>query len=98
MSRLPTSVVWVVAVVAAVAGAGYFFWPEFGKLEELRQEEKKLRVRIEVEEKKNQLLRKEEEDLRGNPDYVEKVAREKLGLIKQGEIVYKFDDENNNQK
>ena len=55
------------------------------KLEELRREEKRLRVRIEVAERKNQLLKREEEDLRSNPDYVEKVAREKLGLIKPNE-------------
>lgn len=92
MKPIPSSIFWGLTVAGAVVAVGYFFWPEFVKLEELRREEKRLRVRIEVEERKNQLLRREEEDLRSNPDYVEKVAREKLGLIKPNEIIYKFED------
>lgn len=94
MRRFSSTLVWISSIVAAILAAGYFFWPEFVKLEDLRREEKKLGTRLEVEERKNQLLRHEEEELQNNPDYVEKVAREKLGLIKPGEVIYKFDDEN----
>lgn len=98
MSRIKTSLIWVSAGVATVAGVGYFFWPEFVKLEELRREEKRLRMRIEVEERKNQLLQREEEELRNNPDTIEKVAREKLGLVKPGELLYKFEDDENKKE
>lgn len=95
MSRLTSSVWWALAIVSLVGVAGYFFWPDFSRREDLRQEEKRLNTRIEVEERKNQLLQREEEELRGNPDYVEKVAREKLGLVKSDEIIYKFEDGEN---
>ena len=42
----------------------------------------------ELEVQRAQLLQ-EKERLENDPVYLEKVAREKLGLIKQGEVVYR---------
>jgi len=91
MGRFATSFVWLGAIIAIGMTIGYFFWPQFMKLEKLNQTDRRLQLRIEAEERKNRHLQKEEQQLRTNPDYVEKVAREKLGLIKQGEVIYKFE-------
>jgi len=91
MGRFATSFVWLGAIVAIGLAIGYFFWPQFMKLEKLNQTDRRLQLRIEAEDRKNRYLQKEEHQLRTNPDYVEKVAREKLGLIKQGEVIYKFE-------
>ena len=40
--------------------------------------------------KKNELLKTEIRLLESNNSYIQLIAREKLGMIKEGEIVYKF--------
>ena len=39
---------------------------------------------------KNELLKTEIHLLENNSSYIQLIAREKLGMIKEGEIVYKF--------
>ncbi|MBI5206581.1 MAG: septum formation initiator family protein [Candidatus Firestonebacteria bacterium] len=43
-------------------------------------------------EKDNIMLEKEIEKLTKDDEYIEKIAREELSLIKSGEVVYKFVD------
>jgi len=43
--------------------------------------------------RENEHLRREIRALRTNPDAIEKVAREELGMIKPGEVLYKFKPE-----
>jgi cell division protein FtsB len=62
----------------------------------LKRSEKSLKARIEAEEGKNARLRREENDLKTDPNYVEKVAREKLGLVKPGELIYRFEEDKQN--
>lgn len=38
-------------------------------------------------------IRKEVKLLKTDPDYIEAYAREKLGLVKEGEIIYRFEDQ-----
>ncbi|MFC1724315.1 septum formation initiator family protein [candidate division KSB1 bacterium] len=61
------------------------------RLFERKNEENRLKAEIVKFEMENERLKKEimlleEEDL----DYIEKVAREKFGMIKEGEKVYKI--------
>lgn len=41
----------------------------------------------------NKNIRKEVKLLKTDPDYIEAYAREMLGLVKEGEIIYRFEDE-----
>lgn len=95
MERFAASLVWIAAIVGIGLSIGYIFWPQFMKYEELKRNEKSLELRIEGEQEKNIRLRQEEYSLRTDPEYVEKVAREKLGLVKPGEIIYKFEEDKN---
>ena len=70
-----------------------FFMPKF-------QEERRLRARLEearqdVRRTAETLreLKLKQERLREDPRYVEKIAREDLGLAKPGETVFRFVDE-----
>ena len=65
------------------------FLPGFSRLQELREQNRDLGKRIEILTKVNQELRREKEKLETDPTYVEKVAREKLGMARQGEIILK---------
>lgn len=42
--------------------------------------------------KENERLRKEVEALKTDPHYIEKLAREKLSLSKEGEIIYQYEE------
>jgi cell division protein FtsB len=65
------------------------FLPGFSKLHRLRKKNRNLEKRIEILTKTNEELKKEKEKLENDPSYVEKVAREKLGLTRKDEIVLK---------
>jgi cell division protein FtsB len=65
------------------------FLPGFLRLSGLKAKNRDLEKRIEMLEKANDQLRVEKEKLEKDPSYVEKIAREKLGLAGKDEIVLK---------
>jgi len=58
-----------------------------------KRHEKSLVQEKERIEKENKELRQEIERLKNDPSYVERLAREELGMVKEGEIVYMFPDD-----
>ncbi|MEW6171356.1 MAG: septum formation initiator family protein [Candidatus Omnitrophota bacterium] len=69
------------------------FLPSYAKFQELKKENKELELNIKKLEKENIYLRQEKIKLTSDPNYVEKVARQKLGVVRKGEIVYKIVNE-----
>ncbi|UCD55043.1 MAG: septum formation initiator family protein [Candidatus Omnitrophota bacterium] len=65
------------------------FLPGFSKLQKLREKNRNLKRRIEILTRANEELNKEKEKLENDPSYIEKVAREKLGMTRKDEIVLK---------
>ncbi len=66
------------------------FIPSYTKLEELRQRNFDLkRKMLELEAKHEELLR-EKRRLEDDPEYLEHVAREKMGLGREGEVIYRM--------
>ena len=76
-----------ILIVIAVIIAIYF--PGFSKLQEIREANRNLERRIEVLTKSNEELKKEKERLENDPSYTEKIAREKLGMTRKDEIIFK---------
>ena len=66
------------------------FLPSYTKMQELKQKNYEFHLGINELEAKNKKLLEEGHFLRNNPEYLEKVAREKMGLIREGETVYKI--------
>lgn len=58
----------------------------------LRSETGALRAEVETIRSQNNDLSEEIERLQKNPDLIEELARDELGLTKEGEIIFKFDD------
>ena len=58
----------------------------------------KLEIQNEINDLRNQiaLLEKEEEKLKFDEKYIEKIAREKFKMVKPGERVFKVSDEESN--
>jgi len=46
-------------------------------------------------EEENQKLREEVKRLQTDRRYIEEIARKELGMVKEGEIIYQFDDKKN---
>lgn len=71
------------------------FLPSYTKLQDLRQ--KNIDYSKQIEELKLRKIRLVEEmrRLERDPAYLEKVGREKMGLIRSGEVVYKISQPTN---
>lgn len=65
------------------------FLPPFAKYQELRYKNKKLESRIVELERQNKDLAEKKYRLETDISYVEKKAREKIGVVRKGEIVLK---------
>ena len=65
------------------------FLPPFARYQELRYKNKKLEERLESLKCENARLTEEKMLLETDINYVEKKAREKIGIVRKGEIVMK---------
>ncbi|MBI5193838.1 MAG: septum formation initiator family protein [Nitrospirae bacterium] len=63
----------------------------------IKRDHNRLSHEISQLDSSNKSLREEVTKLKTDPDYIESIARDKLGLVKEGEKVYKF-EERTNQK
>lgn len=68
---------------------GAIFLPGYSKFEKLKARSQKLERRISIMEAENKRMEEEKKKLESDLTYMEEVAREKLGMVKKGEIVYK---------
>jgi len=57
---------------------------------ELEMENRDLKEKLKAEQEKTLMLQKEVEDLKTSDRKIEKVAREKYGMVKEGEEIYKI--------
>ena len=72
---------------------GVFFWylPVFEQNERMRQQIMALENEVKAEEQKQARLQTAIRNLRDDPKTVERLAREKLGFAKPGEMVILFE-------
>ena len=78
-----TKVLLVAAVLVVI------FLPSFAKYQELSYKNRKMEERINFMERENKRMTMEKGLLETDAAYIEKKAREKLGVVRKGEIVLK---------
>lgn len=66
------------------------FLPSYSTMQDLKQKNKEYAQRITALEERNKKFEEERHLLQTDPEYVEKVGRETMGLIRPGETVYKI--------
>ena len=66
------------------------FLPGYTKLQELKDKNKDLETKIKYLNVENALLQKEIKRIESDPIYQEKIAREKMGVVRKGEIPIKI--------
>ena len=78
-------------VIFLVISLGLFliFLPGYSKRQELAAKNERLQRRIKELEEENRRFLVEEERLRTDPAYVEKIARDDMGMARKGEIIIK---------
>lgn len=64
------------------------FLPSFSKWQDAKQLDLDYQAKIKALETEHHELLEEKRLLEDDPDYLEKVAREKMGLIREGEVIY----------
>ena len=66
------------------------FLPGFSKLQDLREKNRDLESKIRRLNIENALLEEEMKKVASDPVYQERVAREKMGIVRKGEIPIKI--------
>jgi len=66
------------------------FLPSYTQMQDLKHRNQEYEHQIQDLTRKNIKLREERRLLKDDPEYFEKVAREKMGLVKENEVIYKF--------
>jgi len=66
------------------------FLPGYTKLQELRDRNRELETNIKKLNRENTILEEELKRLEDDPVYQEKIAREKMGVVRKGEIPVKI--------
>ncbi len=84
---------WLFLMTALLAGFGYHFYLKFQELQLLRRRQMDYQVRIDDLEARIAVLAREIEELHHNPDRLEMLAREKLGLAGENEKIFIIETE-----
>ena len=71
------------------------FLPGYTKLQELRDKNRDMTVRIKKLVVENSLLQEELKLVKDDPVYQEKIARERLGVVRKGEVPFRVIPEQN---
>ena len=66
------------------------FLPGYTKLQDLRDRNRDLEIKIKRLNIENALLQQELKKIESDPIYQEKIAREKMGVVRKGEIPVKI--------
>ena len=74
-------------ILLIIAALLVIYFPGFARLQQLKEENRNLEKRIDMLTKTNEDLEKEKKKLETDPTYIEKIAREKLGMVKKDEII-----------
>ncbi len=64
------------------------YLPSYTKMQDLKYRNEQYKKQIEELKKEEAALLEERKRLENDPEYLEKVARERMGLIRKGEKVY----------
>jgi len=79
--------IWLFAVTIIIL---LVFLPSYSQLQDLKQKNSDFSQKIEHLTRENAQLKEEKRRLEEDPVYLEKVAREKMGLVREGEVIYRI--------
>ena len=87
-----TRVVVVLLLIAFAIGIGYLCVPLMQQNARMRQRNLELEAQVQREEEIARQLKASLDALRSDPNAIERLAREKLGYAKPGEVIIRFQE------
>jgi len=84
-------ILFILALLSALFVIVYL--PGYSHYQEISSQEEELLAQIEELNKSNEALENELDLLRNDVTYLEKIVRDRMGLVKPGEVLYKFVEE-----
>ncbi len=81
-------IIFIVVIVLLILA---IFYPSYKAMQDKKKVVSEYETRIAVLEEANKYLTEEKRRLEEDPTYLEGVAREKMGLLKEGEVRYEFE-------
>lgn len=93
-SKLTQAAVALVVVAFALL-IGMYYLPLLQQNERMRADILRLQTQLQIEEAKSKQLQAQIDELRNDPNAVERLAREKLGYAKPGETIIRFESATN---
>jgi cell division protein DivIC len=90
ISRQFIAGLYVILFLGFGAGAGVLFFDARAELNQLKSIEAATRQRLAAEEARLQAQQKILERLRSDPDFVEKVLKERWHFAKPGDVIFRF--------
>ncbi len=79
--------IWLFFLTVALLAV---FLPSYARMQDLKQKNREYIQRIDLLQKRNAQLEQERHLLETDPVYLEKVGRQQMGLVREGETVYKI--------
>lgn len=89
--KKPFLFLWL--VIGAAVLFSWIYLPTLSHYQDLKTRQDGIEIQTRNLEAKLKDIKEERDLLKNDPGYLEKVIREELGLVKPGEIVYKFVEE-----
>ena len=93
-SKLTKAAVALVVIAFALL-IGMYYLPLLQQNERMRADILRLQGQLQIEEAKSKQLQSQIDELRNDPNAVERLAREKLGYARPGETVIHFEPATN---
>jgi cell division protein FtsB len=93
-SKLTKAAIALVVVAFALL-IGMYYLPLLQQNERMRADIMRLQTQLQIEEAKSRQLQTQIDELRNDPNAVERLAREKLGYARPGETVIHFEPATN---
>jgi cell division protein FtsB len=84
---------YAVLALLLLSALAWVFYPPLRDARQLERKRSVLEEEIRLDREMLKLLKEKQERLLRDPRFVERIAREELGLAKPGETVFKFTDE-----
>ena len=81
---------WIFGVIFVLL---VIFLPGYTKLQELKDKKREIDSQISKVEADNARLKNEISRIEHDPVYRERVIREKFGVVRKGEVIYKMDSQ-----
>lgn len=86
----PIRILYLLLIILMLGSLFFYGHNSFLKLAKQKAEVARLEKKVNLLKAQNDSLRKENTELKTNPEVIEKIAREKLGYQKPGEKVIRF--------